>query len=144
MAAGSPLPSSGTTPKEGRGRPGAAFCRRRVDVAETPRTGLPLRSRLAAASPRPRKRIVGESVLTVTLSGIALLLHTTETGSVARGGALALLGEGLSDADAGARLHMSEATVKTYVSRILAKLDCDNGVQAALQARDAGLEPSAG
>ncbi|MCT9092648.1 response regulator transcription factor [Streptomyces sp. ASQP_92] len=52
---------------------------------------------------------------------------------------LALLGEGLSNADAGKRIHMSEATVKTYVSRILAKLDCENRVQAALLARDAGL-----
>jgi DNA-binding NarL/FixJ family response regulator len=54
---------------------------------------------------------------------------------------LALLGEGLSNADTGARLHMSEATVKTYVSRILTKLGCRNRVQAALLARDAGLEP---
>ncbi|MFB7618723.1 response regulator [Kitasatospora sp. NPDC056181] len=53
---------------------------------------------------------------------------------------LALLGEGLSNADAGARIHMSEATVKTYVSRLLAKLGCDNRVQAALLARDAGLD----
>ncbi|MFI6444505.1 response regulator [Kitasatospora sp. NPDC050543] len=53
---------------------------------------------------------------------------------------LALLGEGLSNADAGTRIHMSEATVKTYVSRILAKLGCDNRVQAALLARDAGLD----
>ncbi|ANW19210.1 response regulator [Streptomyces clavuligerus] len=52
---------------------------------------------------------------------------------------LSLLGEGLSNADAGRRLHMSEATVKTYVSRILAKLECENRVQAALLARDAGL-----
>ncbi|MEV6314124.1 response regulator transcription factor [Streptomyces sp. NPDC051776] len=52
---------------------------------------------------------------------------------------LALLGEGLSNADAGERIRMSEATVKTYVSRILAKLDCENRVQAALLARDAGL-----
>ncbi|MFH9420319.1 response regulator [Streptomyces sp. NPDC017529] len=52
---------------------------------------------------------------------------------------LSLLGEGLSNADAGARIHMSEATVKTYVSRILAKLECENRVQAALLARDAGL-----
>ncbi|WP_405855398.1 response regulator transcription factor [Streptomyces sp. NBC_00090] len=52
---------------------------------------------------------------------------------------LAVLGEGLSNADAGRRLHLSEATVKTYVSRILAKLDCENRVQAALLARDAGL-----
>lgn len=53
---------------------------------------------------------------------------------------LALLGEGLSNADAGQRIHMSEATVKTYVSRILAKLRCENRVQAALLARDAGLD----
>ncbi|NEA84744.1 response regulator transcription factor [Streptomyces sp. SID7958] len=53
---------------------------------------------------------------------------------------LALLGEGLSNADAGRRIHMSEATVKTYVSRILAKLRCENRVQAALLARDAGLD----
>ncbi|MFG2195107.1 response regulator [Streptomyces sp. NPDC048639] len=52
---------------------------------------------------------------------------------------LALLGEGLSNADAGERIRMSEATVKTYVSRILAKLGCENRVQAALLARDAGL-----
>ncbi|MFE7528957.1 LuxR C-terminal-related transcriptional regulator [Kitasatospora sp. NPDC057542] len=52
---------------------------------------------------------------------------------------LALLGEGLSNADAGRRVHMSEATVKTYVSRILTKLECENRVQAALLARDAGL-----
>ncbi|MEV6650162.1 response regulator transcription factor [Streptomyces sp. NPDC051219] len=54
-------------------------------------------------------------------------------------GVLALLGEGLSNAEAGKRLHMSEATVKTYVSRILSKLECGNRVQAALLARDAGL-----
>jgi DNA-binding NarL/FixJ family response regulator len=32
---------------------------------------------------------------------------------------------------------MSEATIKTYVSRVLAKLDCANRVQAALLVRDA-------
>ncbi|MFJ9775107.1 response regulator [Kitasatospora sp. NPDC101157] len=53
---------------------------------------------------------------------------------------LGLLGEGLSNADAGTRIHMSEATVKTYVSRILAKLGCENRVQAALLARDAELD----
>ncbi|MBB1254351.1 response regulator transcription factor [Streptomyces sp. OF3] len=52
---------------------------------------------------------------------------------------LELLGEGLSNAEIGVRLRMSEATVKSYVSRILAKLGCANRVQAALLARDAGL-----
>lgn len=52
---------------------------------------------------------------------------------------LALLGQGMSNADVGQKLHMSEATVKTYVSRLLAKLGLTNRVQAALLARDAGL-----
>ncbi|MEO3797570.1 response regulator transcription factor [Nonomuraea sp. B10E15] len=45
--------------------------------------------------------------------------------------------EGLSNAEVGRRVHMSEATVKTYVSRILTKLGCANRVQAALLLRDA-------
>ncbi|WP_035698357.1 response regulator [Glycomyces tenuis] len=50
---------------------------------------------------------------------------------------LDLLAEGIPNAEIARRAHMSEATVKTYVSRILAKLGCDNRVQAALLARDA-------
>jgi DNA-binding NarL/FixJ family response regulator len=50
---------------------------------------------------------------------------------------LRLVAEGLSNAEIGRRLHMSETTIKTYVSRILTKLGCANRVQAALLARDA-------
>ena len=45
-----------------------------------------------------------------------------------------LLGEGLGNAELGARLHLSEATVKTHVSRILAKLDLRSRTQAAVLA----------
>jgi len=48
-----------------------------------------------------------------------------------------LLAEGLSNAAIARRLAMSESSVKTYVSRVLAKLGCDNRVQAALLVRDA-------
>lgn len=51
---------------------------------------------------------------------------------------LHLVAEGLSNAEIGRRLHASETTIKTYVSRILTKLDCSNRVQAALLVRDAG------
>ena len=54
---------------------------------------------------------------------------------------LDLVAEGLSNADIGRRLSMSEPTIKTYVSRILTKLECTNRVQAALLVRDAGLSP---
>ncbi|MFD0883440.1 response regulator [Streptosporangium algeriense] len=51
---------------------------------------------------------------------------------------LRLLAEGMSNAEIGRGLAMSEASVKTYVSRILTKLNCSNRVQAALLVRDAG------
>jgi DNA-binding NarL/FixJ family response regulator len=50
---------------------------------------------------------------------------------------LHLVAEGMSNAEIGRRLRMSEATIKTYVSRILTRLDCANRVQAALLVRDA-------
>ncbi|MGW3569188.1 response regulator [Streptomyces sp. NPDC000941] len=51
---------------------------------------------------------------------------------------LRLVAEGMSNAEIGRELHMSEKTIKTYVSRVLAKLGCSNRVQAALLVRDAG------
>jgi DNA-binding NarL/FixJ family response regulator len=52
---------------------------------------------------------------------------------------LAGLGEGLSNAQIAARLFLSEATIKGYVSKMLDKLDCLNRTQAGLLAHDAGL-----
>jgi DNA-binding NarL/FixJ family response regulator len=52
---------------------------------------------------------------------------------------MSLLAEGLPNGSIARRLRMTEASAKTYVSRILAKLGCANRVQAALLARDAGL-----
>ena len=46
---------------------------------------------------------------------------------------------GLSNADIGRELAMSEATVKAHVSRSLAKLGVANRVQAAILVHDAGL-----
>jgi DNA-binding NarL/FixJ family response regulator len=47
---------------------------------------------------------------------------------------------GLSNAEIGAVLFMSVATVKAHISSILSKLDLDNRTQIALLAHDAGLE----
>ena len=52
---------------------------------------------------------------------------------------LACLGEGLSNAQIGSRLYLSEATIKGYVSRVLDKLGSSNRTQAGLIAHDAGL-----
>lgn len=52
---------------------------------------------------------------------------------------LGAVGAGLSNAQIGMRLFMSEATVKAHVSKIFAKLDCTNRVQIAIIAHEAGL-----
>ncbi|MFI5933904.1 response regulator [Actinoplanes sp. NPDC051494] len=55
---------------------------------------------------------------------------------------LLLLAQGLSNAAISAQLWITEATVKTYVSRLFTKLGCDNRVQAALLVHQAGLHHS--
>lgn len=49
------------------------------------------------------------------------------------------VGRGHANAGIAAELYMSVATVKTHVSRVLAKLDLGNRVQIALLVHDAGL-----
>ena len=55
---------------------------------------------------------------------------------------LGLVGQGLSNSEIAKHMHISEGTAKTHVSRILAKLQCSNRVQAAIIAHDAGAGPS--
>jgi DNA-binding NarL/FixJ family response regulator len=60
---------------------------------------------------------------------------------------LVLVAEGLSNRGIADRLHVSEPTVRTHVSRILGKLGVGNRVQAALWALRSGvatLEPPGG
>jgi DNA-binding NarL/FixJ family response regulator len=57
---------------------------------------------------------------------------------------LTLLASGLSNAELGARLYLSEPTIKTHLSSIFRKLGVRDRVQAVIAAYDAGLvEPAA-
>jgi DNA-binding NarL/FixJ family response regulator len=96
-----------------------------------------------------RKVAAGEPILSPSVTR-RLIAQVTE---VRRSPALALLdqlsererevviaiGQGKSNAQIGADLYMSVATVKAHVSRLLTKLDLNNRVQVALLAHDAGL-----
>ena len=64
----------------------------------------------------------------------ALERLTLREGEVVR-----LVASGLSNAEVGATLFLSEATVKTYVSRLLAKLDVRDRVQLTVLAYESGL-----
>ena len=49
------------------------------------------------------------------------------------------LGRGLTNAELASELAITEATAKTHVSRVLAKLGCTSRVQAAILAKEAGM-----
>jgi ATP/maltotriose-dependent transcriptional regulator MalT len=52
---------------------------------------------------------------------------------------LAAVSEGLTNAAIGQRLHIGEATVKTHLARVFAKLEVDDRTAAVTQAMEAGL-----
>jgi DNA-binding NarL/FixJ family response regulator len=93
----------------------------------------------AFLSPAVTRRVLNTLAPTPDASRAAAAAARLEVLSDREREVLVLLGQGMSNADIGERLWIAEATVKTHVSRVLTKLSCDNRVQAALLAHDAGL-----
>jgi DNA-binding NarL/FixJ family response regulator len=55
---------------------------------------------------------------------------------------LALVAEGLSNAEIGARLHITPGTAKTHVGHLLTKLGARDRVQLVITAFRAGVTPA--
>lgn len=90
----------------------------------------------AYLSPRVAKRVIdtmGRSVRTAQAADRVAVLTPRERE------VLALIGEGLSNAEIARRLNLVEGTVKTHVSAILTRLQVRNRVQAAILAYEAGM-----
>ncbi|MCO8277855.1 response regulator transcription factor [Actinoplanes sp. TRM 88003] len=92
----------------------------------------------AYLSPRVAHRVITE------LAGVKLGAGATARSKVdvltdREREVLALIGEGLSNAEIGRRLFLVEGTVKAYVSSLLSRLGARNRVQAAIVAYEAGL-----
>jgi DNA-binding NarL/FixJ family response regulator len=50
-----------------------------------------------------------------------------------------LIGQGRTNGEIAAALHLSESTVKTHVGRVLLKLELRNRVQAVIRAYELGI-----
>ncbi len=97
-----------------------------------------------------RTAVTGAPVLSPSVTRLLIARAVRETGddrarAVVAGlsprerDVVAGVGRGLSNAEIGAELFLSPATVKAHVSRLLTRLDLEGRVQLAVLARDAGL-----
>jgi DNA-binding NarL/FixJ family response regulator len=89
----------------------------------------------ALLSPGVTKRVIGEFVRAPRPAPPPGLDELTER----EGEILRLIAEGLSNAEIGGRLFISETTVKTHVTHILQKLNLRDRVQAVVLAHQTGL-----
>ncbi|WP_046472418.1 response regulator [Allosalinactinospora lopnorensis] len=91
----------------------------------------------AMLAPSITKRML-EHFAAPASEGAAVAAKRLEVLSERERAVLLTIARGMSNAEAGRALHISEATVKAHVSRILDKLGTTNRVQAAILAHDAG------
>ncbi|MEU4625737.1 response regulator transcription factor [Actinoplanes sp. NPDC023801] len=111
-------------------------------LKDTPPARIAEAVRLAAAgepilSPRVARRLMDR--VTVQAGAYERARSALATLSPRERDVAVTIGQGLGNAEIGAELDMTLATVKSHVSHILTKLALDNRTQIALLAHDAGL-----
>ncbi|WP_018684138.1 response regulator [Actinokineospora enzanensis] len=92
----------------------------------------------AYLSPRVASRVIAQ-LPTARLDARATARERVDGLTAREREVLALVGEGLANAEIARRLHLVEGTVKAYVSAILNRLEVRNRVQAAIIAYESGL-----
>jgi DNA-binding NarL/FixJ family response regulator len=102
-----------------------------------PEVTLRVIERMTALADVPASTGPGPAVGRVTRHDAALARLTDREREV-----LVLLGRGRSNAEIAGELYLGEATVKTHVSNVLAKLGVRDRVQAVVVAHEAGLIPT--
>jgi DNA-binding NarL/FixJ family response regulator len=111
-------------------------------LKDTPPARIAEAVRLAAAgepilSPRVARRLMDRAA--VQAGAYEKARSTLSALSPRERDVVIAIGQGLGNAEIGASLDMTLATVKSHVSHILTKLALDNRTQIALLAHDAGL-----
>jgi DNA-binding NarL/FixJ family response regulator len=93
---------------------------------------LTIRSGDALLAPAVTRRLVDDGHTTAIHRDLASLTPRERE-------VLGLVARGLSNVEVADRLHLAETTVKTHVSRVLAKLQLRDRVQAVIAAYETGL-----
>ena len=91
----------------------------------------------SVVAPSTTRRLIDQFAHLLPVGGPAPAELTGLTGRERE--VLVLVAQGLSNAELAGKLFLSEATVKTHVGRILAKLDLRDRVQAVVYAYENGL-----
>lgn len=94
----------------------------------------------AMLSPKDIRRLVDRFAGQVHHGRRAAALHKVASLTVREQEVAVAVAKGLANIEIAGLLYCSEATVKAHLTHIFTKTGCDNRVQLALLARDAGLE----
>ncbi|MFD8494803.1 response regulator [Amycolatopsis sp. NPDC059657] len=93
----------------------------------------------AMLTPSATRRLIGQFVATRTSPRRQQARAALASLSDREREIVTTVAQGKTNAEIGAALHLSEATVKTHITRVFAKLDATNRVQLTIFAYEAGL-----